>query len=166
MLAFVYVPLNLATSIFGMNIQQLNRNGQPVWVFILTTVLAVFLTFFVWFLVEQRVGYVRWRRHMITNATCNDSWFEKTIDYNLVTRVAILILLLRKGYYRWAWYSRTWLRILRNDAIGTWLYDQDTSRFLQSRHISTCDFVCMNISHGHRFKSFYHNDGGILLVNR
>ncbi|KAG6997601.1 hypothetical protein G7Y79_00039g075630 [Physcia stellaris] len=63
-LAFVYVPLNLATSIFGMNIQQLNRNGQPIWVFLVTTIVAVWVTSFVWFAIEQRMGYLTWRKEM------------------------------------------------------------------------------------------------------
>lgn len=36
-LAFVFVPMSLGTSIFGMNINELNETGQPLWVFIATT---------------------------------------------------------------------------------------------------------------------------------
>lgn len=32
-LALVYVPVNLATSVFGMNLQQLNGNGQTLEIF-------------------------------------------------------------------------------------------------------------------------------------
>lgn len=43
-LAFLYVPLNLATSIFGMNIQQLNGTGVSIDAFLGTAVAALFLT--------------------------------------------------------------------------------------------------------------------------
>lgn len=52
-LAFVYVPLNLATSIFGMNLQQLNNNGQQIWVFIITAVAAILVTAGLWFCFEH-----------------------------------------------------------------------------------------------------------------
>lgn len=52
-LAFVYVPLNMATSIFGMNIQELNQSGHKVWMFVLTAVLALLVTAGGWFLVDQ-----------------------------------------------------------------------------------------------------------------
>lgn len=40
-LAFVYIPLNLATPIFGTSLQKLNASGQPVRVFIITAVLDI-----------------------------------------------------------------------------------------------------------------------------
>ena len=52
-LAFLYVPLNMATSIFGMNIQELNQSGHKVWMFVLTAVLALLVTAGGWFLVDQ-----------------------------------------------------------------------------------------------------------------
>ena len=57
-LAFIYVSLNLATSIFGMNLQQLNNNGRPLKVFIITTILALVATCIVWFSLDQFNGLV------------------------------------------------------------------------------------------------------------
>jgi Mg2+ and Co2+ transporter CorA len=37
-LAFIFVPISLATSIFGMNIQEIDGTGHGLWVFIVTTV--------------------------------------------------------------------------------------------------------------------------------
>ncbi|KAI9818024.1 MAG: hypothetical protein M1827_000648 [Pycnora praestabilis] len=60
-LAFIFIPLNLATSIFGMNIQELNGSGKRLWSFFVTAIAISFLTFNFWF-----VSYVavRWRRNV------------------------------------------------------------------------------------------------------
>ena len=47
-LAFVYVPINLATSVFGMNLQELNQNGQKFWSFVVTAIAALLITGSVW----------------------------------------------------------------------------------------------------------------------
>lgn len=45
LLAFIFIPISLATSIFGMNVQQINNTGKDIWEFIVTaavlTVLAI-----------------------------------------------------------------------------------------------------------------------------
>ena len=51
-LAFIYVPINLATSVFGMNLKQLNGQGQNFWSFIVTAIVALLITGFVWFSLE------------------------------------------------------------------------------------------------------------------
>lgn len=33
-LAFVFIPINLASSIFGMNVQQINETGHSIWGFV------------------------------------------------------------------------------------------------------------------------------------
>ena len=43
-LPFVYVPLNLATSIFGMNLSELNGSGKNIWVFLCTAIVALLTT--------------------------------------------------------------------------------------------------------------------------
>ena len=155
-LAFFYVPLNLATSLFGMNIQQLNRTGQPMWIFIVTTIVAVSLTFFVWMLVEQRLGYVRWRNEMCALTHHAAPWRERGTEYNFVTRLAILVMLIRNGYYRWAWYSGTWIRILTNERIGVdrQFTVKDDSGSPMTHTLTVCDYVCMNIKRENHFKAF------------
>ena len=53
MLAFVYVSINLATSVIGMNLQQLNQSGQNVRSFVVTSILALIITGLMWFCLEQ-----------------------------------------------------------------------------------------------------------------
>lgn len=47
-LAFIFVPFSLSTSVFGMNLQELNRNGQHVWAFLITSfvLFVVFLALY------------------------------------------------------------------------------------------------------------------------
>ena len=59
-LAFVYVPLNLATSIFGMNLSELNGSGKKLWVFLATAVIAVQIAGTSWFLLEEGNIYRHW----------------------------------------------------------------------------------------------------------
>ena len=51
-LAFFYVPLNLATSIFGMNLQQLNGVGKSIGVFLGTAGIILFVTGVSWYFIE------------------------------------------------------------------------------------------------------------------
>ena len=61
-LAFVYVPLNLATSIFGMNLSELNGSGKNIWVFLCTATVALLTTGVSWFVLKEVNNYLRWRR--------------------------------------------------------------------------------------------------------
>lgn len=164
-LAFVYVPLNLATSIFGMNIQQLNRNGQPIWVFLITTVVAVLVTFFVWFAIEQRMGYLAWQKQMSAPTDRDSSWPGRGTDYNFATRLAILSMLLQRGCHRWAWSSGAWLRILTNELVSAQLIARENKtlstatrsinpNYAEFRAFSACDYVCKHIKPGSYVDAF------------
>ena len=52
-LAFFYVPLNLATSIFGMNLQQLNGSGTSIGAFLGTVGGFLFVTGVSWLFIER-----------------------------------------------------------------------------------------------------------------
>jgi hypothetical protein len=40
-LAFIFVPISLASSIFGMNVQQINQTGCSLWVFVITSIVLL-----------------------------------------------------------------------------------------------------------------------------
>ena len=40
-LAFVFVPISLASSIFGMNVQQINHSSHSIWAFVVTAVVVL-----------------------------------------------------------------------------------------------------------------------------
>ncbi|KAG8529032.1 uncharacterized protein KY384_006722 [Bacidia gigantensis] len=60
-LAFLYVPLNLATSVFGMNIQELNNSGRTLKVFFATAIIAVAVTGLIWWMIEEAKNFKAWR---------------------------------------------------------------------------------------------------------
>lgn len=146
-LAFIYVPLNLATSIFGMNIQQLNQSGQHIRVFVLTALIALLLTFFVWFGMAQLTAYVQWRDQY--NAYDRyDSWPKRGKNYHFIIRVVILYMLLRRGHFSWTWISGAWIRILTNERAGFFSdFANSTSERVQEfcYRGTACDYVCSNI---------------------
>ena len=52
-LAFIFVPVSLTTSIFGMNIQQINQSGPSWWAVILTAVVMVVIALLGWALARR-----------------------------------------------------------------------------------------------------------------
>ncbi|KAI0892570.1 hypothetical protein F4806DRAFT_235606 [Annulohypoxylon nitens] len=56
-LAIFFVPISLSTSIFGMNINELNESGQSIWVFIVSTVMIVGATMMIWGFMYQFQKY-------------------------------------------------------------------------------------------------------------
>ncbi len=107
-LAFVYVPLNMATSIVGMKIQELNQSGQKVWMSVLTAVLALLVTAGGWFLVDQANTYRSFRAQKISES-------EK-LPYTIGSRVAILSWLVWNRHGWWAWKIGAWLNVLTNSS--------------------------------------------------
>lgn len=37
-LAFIFIPTSLASSVFGMNVQEINNTGKSIWTFIMTAI--------------------------------------------------------------------------------------------------------------------------------
>ena len=146
-LAFIYVPLNLVTSIFGMNIQQLNGSGQHIWIFVLTALLALLLTYLVWLGIGLYKEYVQWRKQLGTHASPEIA--KRGRKYNFVIRTAILIVLLWKGHGRWVWVTGAWIRILTNERIKAHHPPPkaDSHEFPYWRHMArldewtACDYV-------------------------
>lgn len=126
LLAFFYLPLNLTTSIFGMNLQQLNDNGLDIWVFITTAIIALMLTMAVWTCISQASDYKLWRKQMrdgeMRVGGSNDyiPWPKRGKAYSVVIRTAILIMLLWEGHGRWVCITGAWLRILTNERFSAW----------------------------------------------
>ena len=117
-LAFIYVPLNLAASIFGMNIQQLNGSGQKLWVFFTTAVAALLITGGSWLCSNHLANHeaVSWYRERATakqaeakKAKDDEAWAKR--EYGLLLRIAMLVWLVRNGRKAWLWNSRAWIAI-------------------------------------------------------
>ena len=115
-LAFVYVPLNLATSIFGMNVQQLNQNGQNIWVFFVTAFVALLVTGGSWVVSNWIYKVMSWYKKLVARSAANDNKDEKRI-YDLPHRVAMLIWLVHNGHTDWMFMTGAWLAILINSKV-------------------------------------------------
>ena len=49
-LAFGFIPVSLTSSIFGMNIQEINNSGKSLWVFVVTALVLTALAIGLWVL--------------------------------------------------------------------------------------------------------------------
>ncbi|KAK5329417.1 hypothetical protein LTR70_000566 [Exophiala xenobiotica] len=58
-LAFVFVPLSIGTSTFGMDLDELNGSGPRLWVFCLTTTVIFVLSALLWAVLSQVHKYYR-----------------------------------------------------------------------------------------------------------
>ena len=105
-LAFVYIPLNLATSIFGMNLSELNGSGKNIRVFLCTAIVALLITGALWFVLEELNNYLKWRRgtHNVKER------------FALGQRIGMLVSMQQRGYTGWMWESGAWWRILINSS--------------------------------------------------
>ncbi len=108
-LAFVYVPLNLATSIYGMNLQQLNGSGQFVRDFVLTALIALIITGGTWYFIEELNGYKNWQGTRESSKAGT-----KIPKLSMGRRVAMITWLVRKGHWTWMTTTGAWSRILLN----------------------------------------------------
>lgn len=137
-LAFVYVPLNLATSIFGMNIQQLNQNGQNIWVFFMTAVVALLVTGGSWVLSNAVYKAMSWYKQLAARIVKDDKEDEKR-EYDFPHRVAMLVWLVRNGHTAWMWTTGAWLAILMDSKA------KSKVSVMTSKHefidYTACDYV-------------------------
>jgi len=49
-LAFIFIPTTLASSVFGMNVQEINNTGKDIWIFIVTAMSLTGAALAAWFL--------------------------------------------------------------------------------------------------------------------
>lgn len=113
-LAFIYVPLNLATSIFGMNIYQLNESGQSFWVFLITALVAMLVTVSAWYLTEQVNSYRKWYEANIRNGERPTSPEQAPLP--LMMRINMLISLSLSSHKHGSIKKSIWWRLLTNSS--------------------------------------------------
>ena len=133
------MPLNLATSIFGMNIEQLNGSGQQIWVFFTTAVAALLITGSSW-LFSNRLATHRatlWYKERAAAKKALDER-RKSREYGLLLRLAMLVWLVRNGHTLWMWKSGAGAAIL-TDNITSMNPHFITNSFDEAK--SACDYV-------------------------
>ena len=105
-IAFVFLPISLATSIFGMNVQQINNTGKEIWVFIVTAVLLTCLAIGTWALSTLFLeGRKRWLS-------------RDRDDHDVLKKLQIVIDLVLTG--------RTWWMIQTGVLYGLLINEQYT----------------------------------------
>lgn len=113
-LAFIYAPLNTATSIYGMNIQQINSSGHNIGVFIITAVIVLLTTAISWLTMEEINQTKVWHKE---NARTDRSRSDILVDKNqfrIGVRIFMIWWLIIHGHLTWAWKSGALLQILIN----------------------------------------------------
>ena len=118
-LAFIYVPLNLATSIFGMNIYQLNESGQSFWVFLITALVAMLVTVSAWYLTEQVNSYRKWYEANVRNGNIKDDERPTPPEQarlSLMMKANMLIGLSLSSSKYWVIKKGIWWRFLTNSS--------------------------------------------------
>lgn len=140
----MYIPLNLATSIFGMNIEQLNGNGQHLHVFIITALVALVVTGGSWFVIEQVNSYNKWRR------TNGERQHNRKTQFSLAVRFALIKFLVLHRHTRWMFKSGAWWRLIVNHS-SRHIYGPDG----ENAELTACDYVSTGIALDRMFISKY-----------
>ena len=151
----MYVPLNLATSFFGMNLQQLNGSGHDVWVFAVTAVVTLAITGGSWFLTVQINSYLKWRKR-----SYNEPYNGET-QFTLAVRLALLAYLILNGHTSWMFISGAWWRILTNHKsrlVGDNCPREDMGRWNAGEYVSKYGSKAIRggfYEHGHYYRPFH-----------
>lgn len=104
-LAFIFIPLSLATSIFSMDIQELNSSGQSIWVFLATAGAILLSAFFIWGIFYQ------WLKYMHAPRSSRERVF-------LSVRLKLFFWLVFHGHIIWVWRSGITFSLLTSGRIG------------------------------------------------
>ena len=100
------MPVSLATSIFGMNVQEINHTGQSIWVFVVTAI-SIMVTAFI----ALGISY-QWTRFAHAPRSENlerQPWNE---------RFKALLWLSFHGHFIWTFKSGIWFALLTDGRHG------------------------------------------------
>ena len=114
-LAFFYVPLNLATSVFGMNLQQLNSSGTSIGAFLGTAAILLFVTGVSWFFIEG----VQDARKLLRRFEEDRSRHSiSALDTSIFIRLYLIWWLGRNGLFVWMIRTGAGWCLLINSSVG------------------------------------------------
>ena len=140
LLAFVYVPLNLATSLFSMNINEINDNGPAVWTFIITAIVAISLTATFWGFMEFNRKYVLWRKNF--KSRIESDYQLPDLGYDFFTIFCLLVYLIRGFHRQWAWKTGIWIYVLTDDRTRKFRHlDDCPTRMTRPSYNTACNFI-------------------------
>ena len=112
-----------------MNIEQLNGNGQHLWVFITTAVVTLAVTGGSWWAIEQINSYRRWRRRRY------EDQYDGNTSFTVAVRLALIAeLMFTRPTKCWTFKSGAWWRIMVNHSSRVVI-----QRFQE--RLNTCEFL-------------------------
>ena len=113
-LAFIYAPLNTATSIYGMNIQQINSSGHSIGVFIMTAVVVLLTTAVSWLTMEEINQTKAWHKENARTDRSKSDFLDHKNNSRIGVRIFMIWWLTIHGHLKWARKSKALSRILIN----------------------------------------------------
>ena len=141
-LAFFYVPLNLATSIFGMNVQQLNSNGTSIEVFLGTTAILLLVTGVTWYSIEG----VQDARGTLEGLVREPQISVITGNHSIFIRLYLIWWLGRNYLFGWMIRSGAGWRLLMNKTMGfqppVAIYDMTHRRATEAVLLMILELLC------------------------
>lgn len=78
-LASIFVPISLASSIFGMNLQEINRSGHSIWAFVLCAIAMWVATGAAWLAWQARRNWKVARSRLHRMSHVRENWPSKGI---------------------------------------------------------------------------------------
>lgn len=115
----MYVPLNTVTSIFGMNIQQINDSGHNIWIFAVTSLIALLFTGTMWYLIESINAVKNELRDIFREYAQQGPSAERvrgSKNYSLGLRLRLLTYYIKNSRCAWREKCIVSIRILVNDS--------------------------------------------------
>ena len=113
-LAFIYAPLNTVTSIYGMNIEQINNSGHSIGVFITTAVIVFVTTAISWLTIEEINRTRTWHKENTRPDRAKSDFLDNNNQFTIGVRLSMIWWLIIHGHLTWAWKSKSLSRIRIN----------------------------------------------------
>ncbi len=139
-LAFFYVPLNLATSVFGMNLQQLNGTGTSIEAFVGTAAVALFITGMSWMLIEGTQSVRVWLSRVQDLQVQGHYRFARPERHNIAIRLYMIWWLSKNGFFKWMIRTGAGWCLLVKSSRG-FRQSQPEERFLSIEDQQASEFV-------------------------
>ena len=112
-LAFFYIPLDLATSVFGMNLQQLNGSGKSIGVFLGTVAILLFVTGMTWLAFQGIQDAL-----MLVRQSEEEKRLVSCLNPSIFLRLGLIWLLCRNGLFVWMIRTGAGWCLLTNSSKG------------------------------------------------
>lgn len=167
-IAFIYAPLNTATSIYGMNIQQINSSGHNIGVFIITAVIVLLTTAISWLTMEEINQTKAWHKENARTDRSKSDILNHKNHSRIGVRILMICWLIAHGHLKWAWKSKAFIQILINSRSPIDLaanhFPMEASIYQQS----ACIYVAYYIGEWSSGKRYYpgHHPFSFALINK